>query len=96
MNHWQDFIVVGLITVAAIYLARILWFRMTKRANACCDACHGCSSTSAPKDQQDELIPLITSTPTRSASEDEKPSTPTPSASEDEKLSTPTRSASEE
>ncbi len=69
MSHWQDIVVVGLIAVAAVYLARMFWFRMTKRANACCDTCHGCGSTSGEKDQSAGSVPLTISTPTRGASE---------------------------
>ena len=44
MNHWQDLVVLGLIAVAAGYLAYLFWCRLTKRTS--CDACHGCPASS--------------------------------------------------
>ncbi len=64
MNHWQDIVVVGLIAVAALYLAYILWCRLARRGNACCKTCQGCPSNSAKKTEQDESI-LTIQAPTR-------------------------------
>ncbi len=70
MSHWQDIVVLCLIAGAAVYLARILWSRMTKRANACCATCPGCGATSGEKGEAADLPPLTVSTPNRSASEE--------------------------
>ena len=53
MNHWQDIVVAVLIAGAAIYLARLLWSRLTRRGNASCTACLGCPSSSCSTDEKD-------------------------------------------
>lgn len=72
MNPWQDLVVVGLIALAAVYLARVLWFRMTKRANACCNTCHRCPSSTEGERRQDAPLPLTIPTPAQNASDDKK------------------------
>lgn len=51
MNHWQDLVVLGLIGSAGIYLAYLLWRRLTKRGP--CDACTCCPASPKEKDSQD-------------------------------------------
>ncbi|MHB8901589.1 MAG: hypothetical protein ACYC6Y_22785 [Thermoguttaceae bacterium] len=44
MDHWQDLVVVGLVAVAVVYLGRIYWIRLFRRAGSSCDTCLGCPS----------------------------------------------------
>ena len=57
-GHWQDIIVAGLIGSAAVYLARMLWFRMSRQTNACCDACDRCPLTPQVEEQPNNLLSL--------------------------------------
>ena len=45
MNNWQDLLVLALIVCAAGYVAYVLWFRLSRRANACCDSCNRCRAS---------------------------------------------------
>ena len=64
MNNWQDFVVLGLIAVAASYLAYLLWCRTTRRKG--CDSCHGCPASSETKVVLDDPHIPTTLPPTRS------------------------------
>lgn len=71
MNHWQDLVVLGLIGVAAIYLARILWFRLSKRGGIGCLSCRSCSCYRGTDDQQDRSTVVNVSAPSSDADRQE-------------------------
>ncbi len=56
MNHWQDFVVAVLIGMASIYLARLLWYRLSKRGKIGCLSCRNCSSYPKSGNQQDRSV----------------------------------------
>lgn len=68
MNNWQDFLVLALIVCAAGYVAYVLWFRLTRRTNACCDSCNRCSASSGGE-AQGESHTVTVDSPKRDAVE---------------------------
>jgi len=57
MTHWQDIVAGALIATAVVYLARVFWCRLVKRASSC-DPCPGCLSSLGRKAQRDGSDPL--------------------------------------
>ncbi|MBE0643049.1 MAG: hypothetical protein IH600_03120 [Bacteroidetes bacterium] len=70
MNHWQDIVVVCLIAAASLYVAYVLWCRLARRGNACCNTCPGCGSHSDGNGERETSRPLTIQTPTRRVGED--------------------------
>ena len=47
---WQDIVAISLITVAAAYVIRRIWYSITGRQKPCCTSCSACSQPPADQD----------------------------------------------
>ena len=63
MNNGQDLLAVAMIVGAIVYLAYLLWCRLTKRS--ACDRCHDCPARPETKAPQHDPHRVTIQTSTR-------------------------------